>query len=96
METHNENNIRYFAAKKRVKKMKGFYIHALVYILVNAFIIADNIRDGNDMTDINNYWTAIFWGLGLLVHGMSVFMNDFILGHDWEERKIRELMDRKK
>ncbi|TXF76071.1 2TM domain-containing protein [Chryseobacterium sp.] len=96
METQNENNIRYFAAKRRVKKMKGFYIHALVYVLVNTFIIVNNIRDGHDMTDINNYWTLIFWGLGLLVHGMSVFMSDFILGHDWEERKIREIMNRKR
>ena len=28
----------YIAAKKKVKKIKGFYIHFLVYVLVNIFI----------------------------------------------------------
>ncbi|MGK0414076.1 MAG: hypothetical protein ACJA1B_002296, partial [Polaribacter sp.] len=29
---------KYLLAKKRVEKIKGFYIHLVVYIIVNIFI----------------------------------------------------------
>ena len=29
---------RYIVAKKKVEKIKGFYIHLVVYIIVNIFI----------------------------------------------------------
>lgn len=94
MQTNNENDIRYLQAKRRVKRMKGFYIHATVYVLVNLFIIAGNTQEGESILNMDNYWTAIFWGIGLLAHGISVFVPNLFLGKDWEERKIRELMDK--
>lgn len=96
MQTNNENDIRYLQAKRRVKRMKGFYIHATVYVLVNLFIIAGNTQEGESLLNMDNYWTAIFWGIGILAHGISVFMPNLFLGKDWEERKIRELMDKYK
>lgn len=89
-----ENNIKYLEAKKRVKRIKGFYIHALVFVLVNAFILVlkylktDNIEF--------HVWGIGLWGIGLFIHGLSVFLPNFILGSDWEEKKIRELMDKDK
>ena len=94
MQTNNENDIRYLQAKRRVKRMKRFYIHATVYVLVNLFIIAGNTQEGESILNMDNYWTAIFWGIGLLAHGISVFVPNLFLGKDWEERKIRELMDK--
>ncbi len=96
MENYNQNEIKYLEAQKRVKRLKGFYTHAVVYVLVNLFLIARNVQNGMNLTDLNNYWTAIFWGIGLLGHALSVFLPNFILGKDWEEKKIRELMDKYK
>lgn len=96
MENFNQNETKYLEAQKRVKRLKGFYIHATVYVLVNLFLIANNVQKGMDVLDINNYWTAIFWGIGLLGHALSVFLPNFIMGKDWEEKKIRELMDKYK
>jgi hypothetical protein len=45
---------------------------------------------------MDNYWTAIFWGIGLLAHGISVFSPNVFFGKDWEEKIIRELMDKNK
>lgn len=94
MENYNEDNIKYIEAKKRVKRLKGFYIHATIYVLVNLFIISGNIQEGETLSNMDNYWTAIFWGIGLAGHGLSVFLPNMILGKDWEEKKIRELMDK--
>lgn len=96
MENYNTNEIKYLEAQKRVKRLKGFYVHATVYVLVNLFLIGNNVQRGMILTDLNNYWTAIFWGIGLLGHALSVFLPNFILGKDWEEKKIRELMDKYK
>ena len=82
-------------ARKHVKRIKGFYTHVLVFVLVNVFIIFSNvIADGKGFNDIDNYYTALFWGFGLLAHAMSVFAPDFILGNNWEERKIQEYMNK--
>lgn len=96
MENFNTNEIKYLEAQKRVKRLKGFYIHATVYVLVNLFLIGNNVQRGKNLSDIDNYWTAIFWGIGLLGHALSVFLPNMIMGKDWEEKKIRELMDKYK
>jgi len=91
---------RYEIALKRVKRIKGFYVHLLVYILVNFFIIA-----GNSMNNSNNdplFWswqtfsTALFWGIGLAAHGLSVFGKNLLFSSNWEEKKIKEFMDKDK
>lgn len=96
MENFNESDIKYREAKKRVKTIKGFYIHATVYVVVNIFLIFINVKSDSDPLNINNFWTAILWGIGLAAHGLSVFMPNFILGKNWEEEKIRELMNKNK
>lgn len=97
MENINNDDYRYLQAKKRVQQVKGFYVHALVYFLVNAgllFLFNSNIN--HDFGNINTYFSALFWGIGLIAHGLSVFLPNMILGRNWEEKKIRELMDKNK
>jgi hypothetical protein len=62
-------------------------------------IVIVNIQDlepGESYFQFNNFKTALFWGIGLLAHALSVFMPSMIMGKNWEERKIKELMDREK
>ncbi|UUC45332.1 2TM domain-containing protein [Flavobacterium cerinum] len=97
-EQYSEDN-RYEAAVRRVKRIKGFYTHLLVYLLVNAFIVFLNIQDmkeGESYFQIKNFFTAICWGIGLLAHGIRVFGYDLFFGQNWENRKIREYMDKEK
>ncbi len=86
---------RLSAAQKQVKRIKGFYTHLTVYVLVNLFIIAGNIWDApTHWFGYDSFATAIFWGIGLAVHGISVFGIGKNFGSDWEERKINELMNK--
>ena len=90
---------RYERALKRVKKIKGFYTHAVVYVVINIMIVIINIQnlnEGESYFQLHNFFTAFFWGLGLLAHGLSVFLPDFIMGQNWEERKIKEFMEKEK
>ncbi|MCB0449229.1 2TM domain-containing protein [Mariniflexile maritimum] len=92
-------NDRYERAAKRVKRIRGFYSHAVVYVVINIMIVIINIQNlgaGETYFQWHNFITLIFWGIGLMAHGLSVFMPNIILGKDWEERKIKELMEKDK
>ncbi len=94
-----QEEIKYQEALKRVKKIKGFYSHLLVYIVVNIMIIVVNIQNlspGESYFQYKNFFTAFFWGIGLVAHGFSVFLPQWFLGRNWEERKIKELMEKDK
>ena len=63
-------------AKKKVKEKIGFYVHFLIYILVNAFLFAQWfwITDG-----VGYPWvipTTVGWGIGVLAHFIGVFVID--------------------
>ena len=99
MESTNQKDIQYLEAKKRVKRIKGFYIHLLVFVCVNLFIAyinVQNLRPDESYFKLENFFTLIFWGVGLAAHGLSVFLPNMILGKNWEEEKIRELMNKNK
>jgi hypothetical protein len=97
MEKNTLDQIRYEEAVKKVKKLKGFYTHAIVYVVINIMVVIANIQNyepGESFFQFKTFMTAFFWGIGLLAHAMSTFIPYFILGKDWEERKIRELMEK--
>jgi hypothetical protein len=89
---------RYNLAYKRVKRIKGFYFHLMVYLIFNGFIIIANSNESIPGNQIfwswENFSTALFWGIGLLAHGLSVFGRNIFFGQNWEEKKIKEFMDK--
>ncbi|MFJ7991076.1 2TM domain-containing protein [Peribacillus frigoritolerans] len=88
-----ENGDGYLRAKKRVENLKAFYIHLMVYILVNVMLIAINL-----LTD-SSYWWFLYplggWGIGILIHGITILAQGNF-GSEWEERKIKEYMEKDK
>lgn len=98
MENRNLNHKeRYQLAAKRVKQIKGFYTHALIFALVNlvfVYINIQNLDEGESYFQWRNFITFSFWGIGLLSHAASVFLPNLIFGKNWESRKIKELMDK--
>ena len=86
----NYDEIKYQEAAKRVKKIKGFYTHLTVYIVVNTMIIIVNVQnldEGESFFKFKTFSTALFWGIGLAAHGLSVFLPSLIMGKDWERKK---------
>jgi hypothetical protein len=97
MEKNTLDQLRYEEAVKKVKKLKGFYMHAIVYVVVNITIVIANVQynePGESFFQFKNFFTAFFWGIGLFAHAMGTFIPYFSLGKDWEERKIKELMEK--
>jgi hypothetical protein len=86
---------RYERARKRVEALKGFYIHATAFVLVNIALFAINVLVGGGWWF---YWPLIGWGIGLGAHALGVFGfgGSGPWGQDWEERKTREIMDKER
>jgi hypothetical protein len=90
-----EDPERYERARRRVQALRGFYIHLLVYVLVNAGLVLINLVASPGSWWF--YWPMVGWGIGLLAHAAVVF--GFFgaggwLGQEWEEREIRRILDK--
>ncbi|MFH6946169.1 2TM domain-containing protein [Flavobacterium sp. FlaQc-50] len=94
------------AAYKKMRRIKGFYSHLRIYVIVNIIIIITNLnRDwfgrGADLYEIglldwHTYSTALFWGIGLFFHALSVFGENLFFGQEWQEKKIQKYMDKER
>lgn len=78
-------------ARSKVAKLRGFYIHALIYCLVNGLLMVIDVLEPSPVTW--SIYPLLGWGLGLAIHGVAAHgIGPF--GPAWEDRKVRELMDK--
>ncbi len=80
----------YERARKRVREIKSFYSNLISYCIIIPFLTILNL-----ITSPKNLWfffPMLGWGIGLAAHGMSVFA----IGKNWEDRKIREILEKEK
>jgi hypothetical protein len=97
MENYSEEQKRY-RAKEQVKKLKEFYQHLTAYLIINIIliiIIGTSLEMGGEsFWHFSTFTVAFFWGIGLLFHAFGVFGLPFVFGKDWEQRKIKEFMEK--
>jgi hypothetical protein len=92
MENQYTAEERYYKAKKRVEEIQGFYGNLLSYIVVNCFFLVINLI--TSPKHLWFYWPLLWWGIGVVFHGLKVFNYMPIFSKDWEERKIKEYMEK--
>ena len=78
-------------ARKRVQEMRGFYMNATMYSILIPLIWIVNLTSKGPIWAI---WPTLGWGIGVTIHGMSVFAGRSFFGTEWEEKKVEELMAR--
>lgn len=99
MERDYQEKELYKMAQKRIKEIKGFYIHLIAYVLVNIFLFVINsnlFKTGSINIDFGSLSLPFFWGIGVAAHCASVFGPNIFLGKNWEEKKIKEILDKEK
>ncbi len=88
----------YLKAKKRVKKIKGFYWHLFWYLIVNGYLLINILfvlgEDLDAFFQFHNFSTPIYWGIGLVFHWFGVFGKSSFFSKEWEKRKIKEMMNK--
>ncbi|WP_347049876.1 2TM domain-containing protein [Flavobacterium olei] len=94
MELNLNEEERYIKAKKKVENIKGFYGNLISYIFVNAILIFINLY--TSPTYLWFFWPLLWWGVGVIFHGLKVFEVFRGMGKEWEERKIKEFMEKER
>lgn len=85
---YSDETKAYFRAKKRVQELKGFYANVISYCCVIPCLIFVNLMYS---PGFQWFWfSALGWGFGVVMHAFKVFG----YSSDWEERKIREILER--
>ncbi|MBL7886194.1 MAG: 2TM domain-containing protein [Flavobacterium sp.] len=92
MEIINNEEERYYQAKKQVEEIKGFYGHLISFVIVNIGLLVLNLL--TSPKHLWFFWPMLGWGIGLFFHGIKVFNFSPFFNKEWEERKIREYMER--
>lgn len=84
---------KYIRAKERVDQLKKFYGNLTSYVVVITGLAVLNYYT-NEWSYMWFLWAAFGWGIGILFHAIGTFNLNPFFGRDWEERKIKEYMDK--
>mgnify|MGYP000297758472 CR=1 FL=1 len=105
---NNSKNTAYNRAEKRVKKIKNFYNHLQIFVIMMLVLVLFSdmiisffearISNPDTLSWIKtNIWiNALLWLIGLAIHGIYVFKFNMNVINKWEEKKLDEIMNKKK
>ncbi len=81
----------YRKARSKVRQLIGLYIHATVFVVVNAILATVNL-----LVTPAFLWflfPLLGWGIGLFIHILVLYMPPLpFFGKEWRERKIQEIL----
>jgi hypothetical protein len=105
-----ESNIKentYKQAEKRVKRIRNFYNHLQIFVIIMAPILLFSnaiigffesyIINGNTLewVKVNIWINALLWFTGIAIHGLFVFKDRVNFIDKWEKNKVSEFMNKK-
>ena len=92
--TVTDQNERYKYAKERVKRLKGFYWHLAIFIIINSYILVNiyisSSYNNEEFWNWATFTTLFFWGIGMARHAWKVFGIQFFFSKRWEEEQIEK------
>lgn len=94
-----EEQFKLERARDQVKKLKAFYLHLFIFILVMTVVLVGAINNFRicficfkNKSVWYNMLGFIPWALAVLVHGLITF-RVFRSFDAWEQRKLKEFME---
>jgi hypothetical protein len=93
MSLHASDAVAVERVRRRVVRLRGFYIHCLAFVIGNTVAFLVNwmtLGDGNNSWWFQ--WGLIVWATALAVHGLTVIRAGSWLGPEWEDRKVAQLL----
>jgi hypothetical protein len=83
----------YRRAHRRMRAVQAFYAHLMAYIAVNLMLFFVDIFTGEGVWF---FWPVLGWGAGIALHGAVTFRWLPFFAREWEETKIREIMEKER
>lgn len=88
----NETTEMYKRARIQVKKRLNFYKNLIAFVIINTALIIINLLTSPE--HLWFYWPLLGWGIGLAFQAFSTFSTFSPIAGEWEERKIKEYMEK--
>lgn len=99
MKTQNDEEKLLMRAKDKLRKLKIFYIHLALYIVVVALIALNFyvLEEGPYAANITalNIIVLVLWTAFIGIHAWSVFKGRFLFKKSWEDKKIEKILEKK-
>lgn len=89
-----EDEKLYNEAQKKVKRLKGFYSNMASYFAVGIFLTVVNWFTSPGYWWVK--WVWLGWAIGLFFQAVGLYKKNILFGDNWEERKIKEEMEKMK
>ncbi|PWA10868.1 hypothetical protein DB891_03310 [Flavobacterium laiguense] len=84
-------------ARRKVKKLKGFYIHAFIYLIgVLVFILKEYFGVPFNFFPLKhiNFFALAIWSSIFFISAIDMLITYHFFGENWEERKIKRIMEK--
>lgn len=91
---NSEDPYTFEKAKKRVLRLKQFYEHLIMFIILSTALAGLNFYQ-NSWENPWFLWGVICWLIAVLFHALFAFDRNPVFGRKWEEKKISEFMKKK-
>ena len=101
METNSNMNREEFdfrIARKKVIKLRSFYVHSFIYSIALAiFILKNYYAVSFDFFPFKylNYIVIIIWSSLFISSAIDLFSYNKIFGREWEARKMKNILDKR-
>ncbi|WP_220100168.1 2TM domain-containing protein [Alteromonas antoniana] len=79
-------------ALERVRDLKAFYTHLMVFVVSTALMFVVNLMVSPWY--LWAVWALVGWGFGIMVHGIAVFETFSIFGPKWEKKQVEKRLKR--
>lgn len=75
-----------------VKNLKGFHMNWMTYLIVipGLYILNITVTPGYLWV----VWPAMGWGVGIILHALTLFGQFGVFGAEWEQRQFEKRMNR--
>lgn len=84
---------KYLRAKEQVAEIKKFYSSLFFYVIFISLLAGLNYYT-NEFRYPWFLWAAFGWGIGLIFQAAKAFRWAPYMNKEWEERKIKEYMEK--
>ncbi len=89
----DHQDLKYQRASSRVAVLKKFYSRLGSFLLFGLLFLGLNYYT-NRLQSPWFLWIVGFWGFSIAIDAFKIFGTDFLFGKNWEERKIKEEMNK--
>lgn len=83
-------------ARKRVRKIKRFFNHLLIYLIGVIVYVLREYFDAPfhfpPLDSINQFFMLI-WTFIIAAQGLEVFTKEVVLGKEWEKRQMQKIIE---